>query len=169
MRRAAWRAELGSLDQEAMQPEIGPEGPWRGAGSPRERWARSDVERSGGQAESRVQRVWQRVAQGRWVDRWLSCRSLRRGVGQEAGKDPEPAVTDIQSACALSHDPPGSLLGTQEPFYFCPWPSTVLGPHWLLDLTSEPECTLLTSGHSVGDRGWPAHRTQAGILGAPMY
>jgi len=99
--------------------EIGPERPWRGAGSPREWWAHRDVEGTGGQAESTVQRVWQRVAQDSWVDR-----PLRRGVGQEARKDPEPAVTGIQSARAPSHDPLGSLLGTQEAFHFCPWPST---------------------------------------------
>lgn len=39
-----------------------------------------------GQAESTVQRIWQRAAQGSWVDKWLSYMSLKRGVGQEAGK-----------------------------------------------------------------------------------
>ena len=57
VRRAGWRAPLGSLDQEAMQPEIGPERPWRGAGSPREWRAHGDVEGTGSQAESTVQRV----------------------------------------------------------------------------------------------------------------
>lgn len=119
------------------------------------------MEGAGGWAESIAQRVWQRVVQDSWRrGRWLSCMSLQRGIGQEAGKDPEPAATDIQSACA-PYDSLGSPVG--------------LGPTPLLSMSlhgpwpppaARTQTQSLISVHSVGGGEWQAHRTCTRVLRA---